>query len=58
MINRDEWLKSRAYDIWEFRMKLGLLPRDPAEDWYDAEFEWEQHQEHIRLFHEQFNLNQ
>jgi len=54
-MDREKWISDRAYFLWEFRQKLGC-PSLPEDNWFDAEWEWEQLRKHALEFIEEYRL--
>jgi len=51
MIDKKEWIRTRAYFISLLRQRLGN-PQSSEDDWIEAEWEYEQFEEHNQRFHE------
>ena len=54
-MNREQWIRERAYRRWEFQTALGL-PDNPVENWLEAENEWEWNQRNEKNFHSSYDL--
>ena len=57
MPDRYEWIKTRAYYIWQARSKLGCHISD-REDWLDAEVDYEEAKRHAIYFHRAYDLRE
>jgi len=55
MPDRYEWIKTRAYYIWQARKSLGIWI-SAEEDWLDAEVDYTEAKEHNKRFHDNYDI--
>lgn len=57
-MNREEWIRNRAYVLWLFRRDLGL-GNDTVRNWLDAEWEYDKfYAPHLKFFIDEKILKQ